>query len=145
VEFLRAQGLTHFDAHFRNLLTDGHRIYFADFGLAAHSGFDLDLAESAFLRRHHSYDHGYMVTHLTQWLVSNLLDIPWHETFGYLRKQAANLSDLRLAGSAARIVTRHTPVALVMGNFYNALENTSKRTPFPTGDLDKAFQSQRYE
>ena len=77
--------------------------------------------------------------------MSNLLDIPWHGSLGCVRVQAANLSDLGLSGSAARIVARHTPVALVLDNFYSALENTSKRTPFPASDLDKAFQSQGCE
>jgi tRNA A-37 threonylcarbamoyl transferase component Bud32 len=34
VAFMGEQGLQHFGAHFRNLLTDGERLYFADFGLA---------------------------------------------------------------------------------------------------------------
>jgi hypothetical protein len=145
VEFLRARGLTHFDAHFRNLLTDGQRLYFADFGLANHSGFDLDAAESAFLRRHRGYDRGYTVTHLTQWLVSNLLDIPWQDSLARVRDQAPDLSGLGLAGSAARIVARHAPVALVMDDFPSALQNTSKSTPFPADDLDKAFQPYRFD
>jgi hypothetical protein len=32
--FMNACGLLHFDAHFENVLTDGERLYFADFGLA---------------------------------------------------------------------------------------------------------------
>jgi thiamine kinase-like enzyme len=30
--FMNARGLLHFDAHFENVLTDGERLYFADFG-----------------------------------------------------------------------------------------------------------------
>ncbi|MEV6348689.1 hypothetical protein [Actinoplanes sp. NPDC051851] len=37
--FMWSRGMVHFDAHVRNLLTDGHRVYFADCGLAAHTGF----------------------------------------------------------------------------------------------------------
>ena len=32
--FMREHGLVHFDAHFLNILTDGHGLYFSDFGLA---------------------------------------------------------------------------------------------------------------
>jgi tRNA A-37 threonylcarbamoyl transferase component Bud32 len=32
--FMREHGLAHFDAHFLNILTDGHALYFSDFGLA---------------------------------------------------------------------------------------------------------------
>ena len=140
VEFMQGQGLTHFDAHFRNLLTDGHRLYFADFGLATHSGFDLNTEESAFVRRHHGYDRGYTVTHLIQWLASNLLNIPWPDSLGYVREHLPDLRDLGLPCSAARIVARHAPVAAVMGDFYRALTETSKRTPFPADDLNRAFQ-----
>ena len=35
VAFMTSHGLHHFDAHFKNVLTDGHRLYFTDFGLAA--------------------------------------------------------------------------------------------------------------
>jgi hypothetical protein len=33
---MNANGLLHFDAHFRNVLTDGHRLYLADLGLVPH-------------------------------------------------------------------------------------------------------------
>jgi hypothetical protein len=139
VDFLQAQGHLHFDAHFHNVLTDGHCLYFADFGLDIHSGFDLTAAESAFISRHHNYDHGYTVTHLTQWLVSNLLDIPWSETHRYIRARTPDLPDLGLPGAAGRLVARHTPVAIVMGDFYSALAN-NRRTPFPADDLNRALQ-----
>jgi len=31
---MRSRGMSHFDPHFDNVLTDGHRIYLSDFGLA---------------------------------------------------------------------------------------------------------------
>ncbi|MEU4235806.1 serine/threonine protein phosphatase [Actinoplanes sp. NPDC026619] len=136
VEFMRTQGLLHFDAHFLNLLTDGRRLYFADFGLAVHTGFDLTAAESAFVRRHRDYDRGYTATHLTQWLLSNLLDIPWADSLGHIR-------DRGLPRSAARIVARHRPVATVIGGFYRELLTGSKRTPFPADDLDRALRVTR--
>ncbi|MFG1606103.1 serine/threonine protein phosphatase [Actinoplanes sp. NPDC049265] len=66
--FLRSRGLLHLDAHFDNLLTDGHRVYFADFGLALHEGFDLEADERAFLDRHRDYDVDYVRGHLNHWL-----------------------------------------------------------------------------
>ncbi|MEU6841503.1 hypothetical protein ABZ930_06465 [Streptomyces sp. NPDC046716] len=50
--FLRAQGVVHFDAHLRNLLTDGERVLFADFGLALSSRFRLTGDEARFLTGH---------------------------------------------------------------------------------------------
>jgi hypothetical protein len=50
--FMREHGLVHFDAHFLNILTDGHVLYFSDFGLALSDRFDLSDQERAFLREH---------------------------------------------------------------------------------------------
>jgi hypothetical protein len=35
---LNGRGLTHFDTLFENIVTDGRRLYFSDFGLALSSG-----------------------------------------------------------------------------------------------------------
>jgi hypothetical protein len=66
--FMNSRGLIHFDAHFNNILTDGQRLYFTDFGLAMYSRFDLSGAEARFFASHRSYDRSYTVTHLVKWL-----------------------------------------------------------------------------
>ena len=48
--FMNARGLLHFDAHFQNILTDGERLYFADYGLAISSRFDLSRGGGRLLR-----------------------------------------------------------------------------------------------
>ena len=72
VDFLRAHGLVHFDAHFENVLTDGRRLYLADYGLALSSRFRLAPGELDFLDRHHGYDHAYTSAYLVNWLVTAL-------------------------------------------------------------------------
>ncbi|MEU8661278.1 serine/threonine protein phosphatase [Actinoplanes philippinensis] len=140
VAFLESRGLIHFDAHFHNLLTDGRRIYFADFGLAAHAGFELDAAEAAFHRGHHDYDRGYTAAHLVRWLVSKLLDVPWPEVMERLRSHAADPSGLGLPEAALRVLRRHLPVALLVGGFFEDLWHVSKRTPFPAGELARMLR-----
>jgi hypothetical protein len=130
-DFFEERGLVHFDAHFHNLLTDGERLYFADFGLAAHADFDLD---AGFLDRHRSYDRFYMVAHLSRWLVNNLLDIPWADCSRYIREHAP---DLGLPPAAARIVARHAPVTAVLDEFFEGLFNGGKDRPFPAAELGK--------
>jgi hypothetical protein len=41
IVFMRAHGLNHFDAHYHNILTEGERLYFTDYGLALSSEFQL--------------------------------------------------------------------------------------------------------
>jgi hypothetical protein len=137
VAFMGERGLLHFDAHYRNLLTDGRRVYFADFGLAVHRSFDLDEAERDFLRRHRDYDRAHTTTHLVRWLVSTLLGLPWSEVHGHLRKHAA-VPGAGLRGPAAEIVAEHTPVAMVTGDFFEELWQ-DKRSPFPAAELAAAL------
>lgn len=70
--FMNSRGLLHLDAHFQNILTDGRRLYFADYGLALSSGFDLSPQEAAFFDQNQSYDHGFTATYLTNWLLTAL-------------------------------------------------------------------------
>ena len=57
-DLMRTRGLIHFDAHWENVLTDGHQLYFADMGLALGDRFDLEEDERAFLKEHEStYDY----------------------------------------------------------------------------------------
>lgn len=64
--FMSSCGFVHFDAHPANILTDGRRLYFADFGLALSADFDLSPAEADFLADHlPSYDLANALSHLT--------------------------------------------------------------------------------
>ncbi len=66
--FMNSRGLLHFDAHFENILTDGQRLYFADYGLALSSGFELSHDEADFFGRHQAYDRCYTaLTWCTGW------------------------------------------------------------------------------
>jgi hypothetical protein len=62
--FLGARDFVHFDMHFRNLLTDGERLYVSDFGLALSSTFTLSDEERAFLERHRDFDREYVLFEL---------------------------------------------------------------------------------
>lgn len=142
--FLESQGMRHFDAHFHNLLTDTNRVYFADFGLATSSRFDLGPDELVFFGQHARYDRCYSVTHLSQWLVSNLLRMPWADARAHLRDRTDSghpgdgFADL--PGAAAGIVARHAPVAAIMIRFFAGLHDDSKSTPFPAEELRRALR-----
>jgi hypothetical protein len=115
-EFMGSRGLLHFDAHFANILTDGEHLYFADFGLAASTEFDLSPAEREFFEQHESYDRCYTKTHLLMSLAR--VDGP-------------------LPTATAAVVERHTPVAEVMRVFLHDLRKKSRTTPYPAATLTR--------
>ncbi len=128
--FMLARGLLHFDAHFQNILTDGRRLYFADFGLAMSSRFELADDESEFFRRHRSYDQTYTATHAVNWLIGALDGSIDRD--GLIRECAGGKKSADLPRWAADIVYRYAPLAAVMNEFYRKLQNVSRRTPYPT-------------
>ncbi|NUP66688.1 MAG: hypothetical protein HOW71_31450 [Nonomuraea sp.] len=132
--FMSAQGLVHFDAHFRNLLTDGRQVYFADFGLALSSRFELSPEEAEFLSDHLVYDRCYVPTHL---LRHHLLD-PVRGDVGredFVREWATGRRRDGVPTRTAAFLDRHARTASVLDDFHHRLLTHSKRTPFPAAAL----------
>ncbi|HEY9832059.1 MAG TPA: hypothetical protein V6D26_15850 [Stenomitos sp.] len=70
IAFLRTKGIIHFDAHFRNILTDGEQTYLSDFGLVLDKNFALTKGEQAFFEQNTFYDYGEVLRnlgHLIRW------------------------------------------------------------------------------
>ncbi|MFI6977510.1 protein kinase family protein [Embleya sp. NPDC050154] len=138
--FMRSRGLVHFDAHFANILTDGHRLYFADFGLALSSGFDLSADESRFLSRHLAYDHCYTTSHLLRY---HLLDGVRGDTDreAFLHDWIAGRRPDGIPSDIAAIIDRHARPAVVLGSFHRRLLTESKQTPFPAAEIERQLGS----
>ncbi|MEH2361968.1 hypothetical protein [Nostoc sp.] len=64
ITFLRTKGIIHFDAHFRNILTDGKRTYLTDFGLVLDKSFTLTKDEESFFKQNTFYDYGEILRNL---------------------------------------------------------------------------------
>ncbi|WP_459802651.1 BUD32 family EKC/KEOPS complex subunit [Herbidospora sp. RD11066] len=94
---MSARGLVHFDAHFRNVLTDGESLYFADFGLALSTEFDLLPDERAFLEAHLRYDHDYTAVCLVRQI-----------------RDTWNTWDADIPADVAAIVERHAQTTLTL-------------------------------
>jgi len=138
VAFMNSHGLLHFDAHFQNILTDGERLYFADFGLAMSDRFDCSAAESAFHQEHLSYDRCYTATHLVLWLVTALYGHEKPERDAFIRECAEGKELTDIPKSAAAIITRNAPLAVVMSKFFGKLQRESRLTPYPTAEITAA-------
>lgn len=135
VTFMGANGLFHFDAHFRNILTDGRRLYLADLGLASSPRFALSDQERAFLGNHLTYDRCQTATELVNWLVTALAG-PAAERDELVRRYAAGADPgADLPPPAATVIRRCAPIAAVMNGFYRRLHLDSRATPYPADQL----------
>ncbi|WP_369369074.1 protein kinase family protein [Streptomyces sp. CG4] len=138
--FMSSRGLVHFDAHFANVLTDGQLLYFADFGLALSSGFELSAAEAEFLSDHLMYDRSHTVSHLLRHhLPDGLRGGKEHEAF--LREWIAGHQPDDVPREIAAIIDRHSRAAVVLGEFHRRFLTESKRTPFPAAEIERAWRT----
>ncbi|TQF06776.1 protein kinase family protein [Kitasatospora acidiphila] len=136
-EFMSSRGLVHFDAHFRNLLTDGRLIYFADFGLALSSGFELSAAEEQFLADHLVYDRHYTASHLIRHHLADRVR-GGMDPDAFLREWIEGRRPDDIQPEIAAIIERHARAAVVLNGFHRRLLSESKRTPFPVAELNRA-------
>ncbi|MHB8449836.1 MAG: protein kinase family protein [Mycobacteriales bacterium] len=136
--FMNARGLLHFDAHFENILTDGQRLYFADFGLALSSGFELSQEEAEFFDGNQAYDRCYTATHLVNWLVTALYGYRREDQEGryaVVRAYAAGKRPTGIPAEAAAILARHAPIAAVVSDFNRNFQRQSRQTPYPLMEI----------
>ncbi|WP_328474842.1 protein kinase family protein [Streptomyces sp. NBC_00448] len=134
ISFMNSRGLLHFDVHFENILTDGHRLYFADYGLALSSGFELSPDEADFFDRHQSYDRDYAATYMENWLVTALYGFQRGDRTGryaLVRSYAEGKRPTAVPPRAAALLTRHAPIAAVLSDFYIRFQEDSRQTPYP--------------
>ncbi|MEU6646068.1 hypothetical protein ABZ863_26455 [Saccharomonospora sp. NPDC046836] len=136
--FMESNGLLHFDAHFGNLLTDGTRLYVADFGLATSPRFELSAAEERFLEARSGHDVDYVLTRLVNWLVNRVCGADDRD--GIIERCARGVAvDAPAAPAAvAELIRRHAPVAAAMNRFYRILHSVRRTEPYPAEDLRRA-------
>lgn len=137
-EFLSARGLVHFDAHFANLLTDGRRVYFADFGLALSRDFELSADERDFLTDHLVYDRSYAPNHLLRHHLPDGVRAG-AEHGDFLREWVGGRRPDGVPADIAAIINRHAPHAIVLDDFHHRLLTQSKRTPFPAAEIQRTL------
>jgi hypothetical protein len=153
IAFLRTKGIIHFDAHFRNILTDGEQIYLTDFGLALDKSFTLTEDEDIFFEQNSLYDYGEVLRNLGQ-----LIRSPYHSSsessqYRIMKKYGIeeglrpfqvgailldNIQQIQADGDivldkfyVATIVKYRSVIALMQDFFAEMWENDQKDTPFP--------------
>ncbi|CAL9320290.1 hypothetical protein SUDANB66_06139 [Streptomyces sp. SudanB66_2053] len=140
ISFMNAGGLLHFDAHFQNILTDGRRLFFTDFGLALSSRFELAADEAEFFEQHRTYDPCYAVTHLVNWLAVAVLGHGPEERGAFVRACAEGVRPRGMPAAIGALVARYAPVADVMGNFSRRFREESRAVAYPLEALRRVGQ-----
>ncbi|NDZ79691.1 serine/threonine protein kinase [Streptomyces sp. SID10853] len=129
--FMHDRGLLHFDAHFQNILTDGRRLYFTDYGLALSSRFDLSPREADFFDEHRTYDRAYALSYLVNWLITHLYGYGRAEREALIRACAEGERPPLGPPEVMSVLARHAPLAAVVTDFYGKLQHESRETPYP--------------
>ncbi|MFE3822463.1 protein kinase family protein [Nocardia tengchongensis] len=141
--FMNSRGLLHLDAHFWNILTDGRRLYFGDYGLSLSSAFDISPEEAVFFDRNQSYDRGFTATYLVNWLLTALYGLEGRETrAARVRTIAEGKPPEGIPEEAAAVLIRHAPVAAAMSAFMRAFQQASRSTPYPDGEICRLLDGQ---
>ena len=128
IDFMNARGLTHFDTHFENIVTDGQRLYFGDFGLALSSDFELTGDEVEFLARHRRYDHGRAAVGYVHCVSATFFGKDhWKENLSAFLQTAQP----PVPAAVAAVIRRHAPLALAFLAFSRELREENKKTLYP--------------
>ena len=146
VDEMKLAGVLHFDAHLNNMLTDGSRVYFTDFGLATSPSFQLSDQEKRFIADNATHDRYHTLTRLVDWIVTALTDAPDWETRDERIQRISNGDRNELAHvspTAASVVERHAPIAAIINDFYRRLRFDDRHASYPTHSLQRALGSPR--
>lgn len=130
--WMNNQGFIHFDAHFKNILTDGNLLYLSDFGLALSTKFELSEMERKFLNQHQNYDFSCAAMNLLHTIITTIFGKDkWEVSLQeFLTGNRGGLSP-----SISNIIKRYGGIALTMDTFFQKLQKESKHTPYPSGNL----------
>lgn len=134
VQVMRGHGMVHFDAHPNNVLTDGHRLYLADFGLAVDRACTLAPAEAAFLDLHRDWDRWDTERYLVNWLCARLA--PGADRSTVIRDAGPGLP--RWAGA---FIDRCGPTVLLLNDFYDRLVAGPTTAAYPARELHAASRT----
>ncbi|NJR15509.1 MAG: hypothetical protein HC785_07240 [Calothrix sp. CSU_2_0] len=157
INFLRTKGIIHFDAHFRNILTDGEQIYLTDFGLALDKGFTLTKHEECFFKENTFYDYGEILRNLGHLIRASYDSSSENHKRKMVEKygikaglknyQLGNIlldnieqiytdRDINLDEFYVTSIVKYRSIIMLMRNFFIEIwKNNQKDTKFPHGKL----------
>jgi len=132
--FMKKHGMIHFDAHGNNIMTDGYRLYFADFGLTISSQFDLSEEENAFFDQHKNYDKVYVQSDLV-FEICEALQTPEDDFVLLLQRYVDGDTTITYSPYITSVLQKYAHSALIMYDFIGELRKKSKLTPYPAQEI----------
>ncbi len=162
VDFLRTQGVIHFDTHFNNVLTDGDRAYLTDFGLVLDRSFSLTKEEENFFDQHIFYDYGVILSSLGAVVSSLYSSCPEQDRLKINEKHSITkdlkpheirsimLNNIELIHTdgiiklddiyISAIIKYRSAIALMQDFFTQIRSNQQKNSKFPEAELQILLQ-----
>ena len=138
--FMKKHGMLHFDAHGHNVMTDGHRLYFADFGLAISSLFDLSDEEKAFFATHKDYDKIYVQQDLI-YNIFEALKFEEQDAINLLQKYVDGDQTITYSTYITGILKKYAHAALLFEACNINLHKKSKLTPYPAQKIQEILDT----
>jgi len=128
IEFMNSKGMLHFDATRNNILTDGQRLYFSDFGLSIFSTFNLSKEENDFFNTHKNYDQCE-----TLWFVCGKIHNFYQIMYGLEDSKRIYVKPAQII----KFLKCYSSIAMRMEKFFNALRaDKTKTVPFPVDEFN---------
>jgi serine/threonine protein kinase len=162
LDFLRTKGIIHFDPHFRNILTDGDRIYLTDFGLVLDRSFALTKDEEAFFEQNLFYGYGEVLRNLRHLMRSSYdecseidkrrivekydikPDLKPHELVSILLDNIELIQadgDMQLDEFYVASIVKYRSIITLMHEFFAQMwENRQKDTKLPHVELQRLLK-----
>lgn len=133
IAFIHSRRVLHMDAHFDNILTDGHALFWSDFGLALSRDFQLDSDEREFFEAHHDFDSCTVITSLVHGVVSYYdAREDWRSV---LRELVSGIyKGASIPAEVQTYLLGQASLVLAVGEFYAELIE-DLTTPFPAARL----------
>jgi hypothetical protein len=147
IPLMNSLGLLHGDAHFDNILTDGHRLYFADLGLATAERFALTPDELNYLHHNASLDRAYVLAQWVNWLIKAFAPTAssLQERMALVRAvaqgQAVHQLIPELPSHVAATIHRHATVAWIVNDFYVKLHGERRSAHYPRDEIEAVLSA----
>ncbi|MBK2085730.1 protein kinase [Francisella adeliensis] len=153
IDFMGSRNLLHMDAHFRNILTDGSRLYYSDFGLALSSQFQLSMEEKKFFYKNITYDKSSGILYLLNCIITSISkrrniildDVSsfTNKLNQYKRMLNHEIKEIISSEPASldMILKDYMPIAIKMDEFYYCLMKKDKSTQYPNNVFEKLLNN----